>query len=878
MHKGCADQCVLTFPEAWMKTVEKKAEKKAVKKARGAADKKVQKGGLPAKKKNKKMLASDIVKLEQDTGHAQQLQAVHLPQGAHSNYGTPPHAQPQNFSVPSSASNGMAPPIHGTATPTSAAATSSNTTTNPHAPPPMDAIFIPGVLPRINNEMLQYQSLKNNARAPVFSSIQELVASTPKTHIILAVKRVETCFPECHFFHIPSIDTRLADVNPILLGALLGVCSFFTPFKYSDAKTEFNADDKWLGVNSFQVKNSLYEKLALDAIFSNMLFLKKPDIEICQALILLSCVKWGHNDYFSAWMLHGCGSRLVQALQFDERFQQKCKQSPLLNELRNRTFWSAFCLDRIISTGENRCFMINNYEDVELPLPDSYFFGLQFDNIGTPSSNLSANRNNYNEGPFSADVHTKPSFLESQARIAAANDLQLKSRVTIASFNSFYRENPLLIFQNERSVFLKSYSLWGLINEYMMQGGRAKKPNEVPWDLENSTVGRITKEVEEFWSVLPNEWKWPNIDYANQRKQQTKRIFIIATINCLYCLTIIFCVREYFPFLPSKEQGICGPTEPPYLPKPPYPEYWVDMSRKCFSALRELCEILEVIFETESKITRNRTGLDSNTIGDDINLTESSPFFSFCAFVCAIQCNYGTNFPFMDPDSSYYNRKSGKSLSHCFKVMLKILKSREHTCPVTKNWLYMVYRVQEIYRSVANNKVTVSKTQKDTVSQTNSNVENGHVQTHNYAPTQHIQSSSGLQRQDNYQLQGQAQVQAQNSQNYGSSMQQNHHIPPELVTNSINHGTVDSSALNKNNTNSTIINSDSDTIFNTNIDMPRNSNHFPAPYGNTSDITSGTSSNPNSTPRNPIDLEPDTDKLSLLFSDQEFEMLMQFSS
>ena len=140
--------------------------------------------------------------------------------------------------------------------------------------------------------------------------------------------------------------------------------------------------------------------------------------------------------------------------------------------------------------------------------------------------------------------------------------------------------------------------------------------------------------------MIPAEWKWGNFDYASQRPYHIKKLFMITSMNCLHFLTIIFCIREYLPFLPSKELGPCGPIEPPFMPQPPYTTYWSDMSRKCFAALRQLCEILKVVFETESENTKG-----------SINLIESSPFFSFCAFVCAIQCNYGSNFPFMDPDA-----------------------------------------------------------------------------------------------------------------------------------------------------------------------------------------------------------------------------------
>ncbi|CAG97891.1 Zn(II)2Cys6 transcription factor [Kluyveromyces lactis] len=843
LHKGCGDECVLTYPP--LKTNKSKVNKRKANKPLG-------------NNRNGDMSGVAVAAAETPVSAAV----------------APPPPPPPTVTTNNLIPNGELPHNQqGYSQERRPDAVLTNRNLNVVPPPPMDAIFSPGVIPTINNEMLQYQSLKNNVRAPLFSSIQSLVSSTPKSHILTAIKRVEISFPECLFFHIPTYENRLEEVNHILIGALLAVCSYSSPFKVPDLKSEFSSEDKWLGVNSFQVKHSLYEKLALDAIFNNCHFISKPDIEICQSLLLLSCVKWGHNDYFAAWMLHGCAVRMIQAIQFDERFQHSCKQDPLLNELRNRTFWSAFCLDRVISTGEGHCFTVNRFMDVELPLPESYFFGLSgVSNTG--KTNVPLNGDVYGLSKInsqSSDIGIEQEVSASNTQLAAAFNIQLKSKVTIGSFNKFYKAYPQLLLQNERSAFIKCYSLWGSINEYMMDGGRVKRSAEVPWDLENSTVGKITKEVDDFWNVIPAEWKWGNFDYASQRPYHIKKLFMITSMNCLHFLTIIFCIREYLPFLPSKELGPCGPIEPPFMPQPPYTTYWSDMSRKCFAALRQLCEILKVVFETESENTKG-----------SINLIESSPFFSFCAFVCAIQCNYGSNFPFMDPDAALYKKNKDKNLSYCYKMVLKILKSRESFCPVTKNWLHMVFKVQEMYKSVAGSR-TSSKV-----------VPNGSEQTQTYVPIQPTilnpnSSQNTFQRPADPPgiSQSTAQrIQNQSLPNYGAPLPLGQLMSPsDSMASNRDQLPSGSSSLIPDSSSSIIVGTGSDGIFGSNIGNSENNglltNSKTTPVlqhaTTTSDIASGSSSNPSSTPRFPIEVEPETDKLSLLFSDQEFEMLMQFS-
>lgn len=524
----------------------------------------------------------------------------------------------------------------------------------------MDAIFTPGIRPTIDPK-LRIQSLKNNVHISSQSSVYELAPQLPRQVIRVAIERISSCFPELNFFYMPTIDQALEQFNPVLLTAIMAHAAFFTPFKVGGAQSP---TDQWLGSQSFLVQNYVYEKLALEAIFNDYTFLLRPDLEVAQALLLLSIVKWGHNEYYAAWMLHGSAVRMIQALEFDEHFQSRAKYSPFLQELKVRTFWCAFCLDRIISTGENRCFIVSEYENMTLPKSDRDFI-------------KSAMESPMND--FELPQHAK----------------RYEHRVTTENYIRYFTKFPATVIDRDLCVFIKIYSIWGDIHRYMMKGGRGAFPTQCPWDPE-SIIGKITEELEEWWSLLPEEWKWSREKYYSSNFS-VRKITLISTVNCLYYLSVIFLNREFFPFLPYETDKHVGPTEPPLLPSPPTETYWQDSARACFGSTRKLGEILNTLVEHE--LTQPE-GTESK------NAVMYTPFYAFTAFVCAIHANYGTQFYWMDPDHYKYvnDANSLNNLQTCYNKMLSFLQLKEDSCLVTKNWLGMVLKVQEMYKFVSGNK------------------------------------------------------------------------------------------------------------------------------------------------------------------------------
>jgi hypothetical protein len=75
---------------------------------------------------------------------------------------------------------------------------------------------------------------------------------------------------------------------------------------------------------------------------------------------------------FKAWMYTGTAIRMAHALQLGSEFNQR--HSPRQKEIRRRTFWACFVMDRLISYSNNRPLSIDMVSvRIQLPCPENRF-------------------------------------------------------------------------------------------------------------------------------------------------------------------------------------------------------------------------------------------------------------------------------------------------------------------------------------------------------------------------------------------------------------------------------------------------------------------------------------------------------------------------
>lgn len=525
--------------------------------------------------------------------------------------------------------------------------------------PPMDAIFTAGIRPALDPKT-RIQSLKNNVHVSAQESIHDLVPLVPSEIVRRAVIRTVKAFPELNFFHLPTVLQSVGKLHPLLVGAVLAHAAFFDPISELN---DGDRHDKWLGAESFLVTNYIYEKLTLEAIFNDYTFLLRPDLDIARALLLLSVVKWGHSEYYASWMLHGCAVRMVQSLDFDEAFNSRARQSIVLEKMKERTFWCAFALDRIISTGQNRIFVITQFKDIPFPTADHDFSMLT---VGQP------NDNNIIE-----DVE------------------KMGHKFTPNSFLDTCEKYPQLIRECPFTAFLMQYAIWGEINNRFMKGNKELARSERPWDPD-SGLYKIARNLEKFWAVIPNDWKWTTESFETSNLIFKKDTMLLV-INCLYYLSIMLMHREFLPFLPYDIEKPMGPSDSQRLTSPPSEDYWVESARTYFQATRNLGSLLDAMLYDAQKSPPKKELLNAALV---------TPFYSFAAFACAIAASYGWNYYWMDPDHEKYsnNINNPRCLQKCYSRMVELLKAKEDSCSVTKNWLSISIKFQEINKFVAENR------------------------------------------------------------------------------------------------------------------------------------------------------------------------------
>lgn len=490
-----------------------------------------------------------------------------------------------------------------------------------------------------------------------FKTIEQLIAQIPDIVLRLVVQQVSRHFPELAFVHKPTMLHKIRNVNPTVMGAFLDLYTSFYPHRSSDVYNE------WLGARSFYVKNKIYAKLVELEVVSPKYLIRKPSIEIVQSLLVLTLSYWGKGNYFTCWMFFGNAVRMLQSLRFCSPAISNNNGSAAfitdwacsnLNELEsetlNRTYWSSFVIDRITAFGKNRAFSFFKHEYESVPLPQG-------------------------ERLFA--------FMSEISAVTSGDGI-----TTLKSYGAYFRQNPLTNNDREFAIFIKIYSIWGEINQFLTDGGHYRQ-SLPPWHTK-SIVYQIRHSLSEWWGLLPHYWKWSAANNTLHQTLGTENIFTM--INCLYHLNVIYINREFLPFLPHSTNFPSGPTEGPVFPEPPDADYWIKSSKECFESVRSLTVILDSLLKREN---------EEGEQGHPCNYT-ANPFYCFCAFVSTIQAMYGAKFHWMDVDH-VPNLGSSMSLATCSTNMLNFLEIKQVNIEIAQNWYDVSNGIMDLYDFVSRN-------------------------------------------------------------------------------------------------------------------------------------------------------------------------------
>lgn len=291
-------------------------------------------------------------------------------------------------------------------------------------------------------------------------------------------------------------------------------------------------------------------------------------VERVQAFLMLGLYEWTRNrpqGGVRAWMYVGVAIRMAQALRLGcgdavaqngdlLRSRNKRPSQPegshsdivIEKEIRRRTMFSCFILDRLLAVGDDRVSMISS-TDLHIQLPCSEF---AFD--------------------LASEVYT--GFLNNSDELA-----QQSIRLT--------RDDSVL------SRFVKLVDLWGEITRYSFSGGRATEGDKRPWDS-SSTFMRLRKRLDAFYSSLPDTFTLSPKNFYRHDNHQATSMYVSLHVLGSVCQIMIH--REYIPFIPIRCSRPAGPLDPPLILDDGPLGFWEESAEHVFKSARDIVGIIEL--------------------------------------------------------------------------------------------------------------------------------------------------------------------------------------------------------------------------------------------------------------------------------------------
>ncbi|KAF1989429.1 hypothetical protein K402DRAFT_272454 [Aulographum hederae CBS 113979] len=385
-----------------------------------------------------------------------------------------------------------------------------------------------------------------------------------------------------------------------------------------------------------------------------------PDLERVQALLMLTLHDWGNCNGAKAWVSLGVAIRYAQILGLhyerdlddqpyalsnmltveadrlgmESRIQPArpgSKSNSLIEEeIRRRTFWSCYIMDRYISSGKYRPQMIHN-EQVRIQLPSSdraFLFGekVRTLTIGEDESDahfrgegygsrrtsllltnggLSGSVSAYPATPMSQDSRAHPEQRDDPGRWEAGADEGVLSR------------------------YIRVTELYGKLVKWSLSGGRRREKHP-PWDARSGFYD-LNNLVRIFKDRLPPDLTLSTTNISAHITSRTSTPYVLMHTTLLLCNIVLH--REYIPFIPLRCSKPQGPLDPPLFSPEEYqipPRFWEESARTLFSSCRETIDLL-------------RTSQEWGGLME-------TPIIGFTLYTVAFIGVYAINFPWMDPD------------------------------------------------------------------------------------------------------------------------------------------------------------------------------------------------------------------------------------
>lgn len=314
-----------------------------------------------------------------------------------------------------------------------------------------------------------------------------------------------------HLLHKPSFMRKLAQeqVPPVLMLAVCAMSARFSNHPTVRTEPAFLRGEKW-AKPAREISLRRYDQ---------------PNITILIVYLILGLHEFGTCQGGRSWMFGGMAQRMAYALQLHQDLDHDPKRSTgnekseltfTDREIRRRTMWSCFLLDRFSSSGTDRpTFVGPEYIRAQLPIKEKLFTM----EITGPTEDLQG------DVPNPVDSET--------GQVAVARD-----NMGVAAYT------------------IRLVALWGEVIDYMNLGGKQRDQRPM-WD-DDSTFHRLKTSADKWKDTLPAALHHTPENLASHASDKIANQFLFMHI--IYNQITLFMNRFA---LPSPGQPAVYPKEMP---------------------------------------------------------------------------------------------------------------------------------------------------------------------------------------------------------------------------------------------------------------------------------------------------------------------------
>ncbi|KAF2743006.1 hypothetical protein M011DRAFT_471726 [Sporormia fimetaria CBS 119925] len=297
--------------------------------------------------------------------------------------------------------------------------------------------------------------------------------------------------------HKPNFMRKLArgQLPPVLVLTICAISARFSTHPQLRTEPAFLRGDNW-AERAREIALKRYDT---------------PNITILIVYLLLGLHEFGTCQGGRSWMFGGMAQRMAYALQLHKELEYdpmapEADRKPLSTtdrEIRRRTMWSCFLMDRFNSSGTDRPLFVNEqYIEVQLPVKEN----LYIKEIQAPTENLDG-----------SVLHP----------VSPASGLPSKPG-----------EN-----MGVSAYTIKLICIWGKIIKYMNLGGKERE-KEPMWSPKSS-FSAIKKEVRDFKDSLPDMLLYNPQNLKSHAVGKTANHFLY--LHILYQQIMLFMHRFALP-------------------------------------------------------------------------------------------------------------------------------------------------------------------------------------------------------------------------------------------------------------------------------------------------------------------------------------------